>query len=62
MDKEELYELMNNGEFGETECPQCEVTIIHHKDYQIQFCGMCDYEFKEEEDEMPEMQKESDKS
>ena len=32
-------------------CPQCKVTIIHHKDHQIKFCGMCDYEFEEVENE-----------
>ena len=51
MTNEEFYELMGNAEFGETECPQCGITIIHHKDHQLQFCGMCDYEFEEEEDE-----------
>ena len=51
MTNEEFYELMGNAEFGETECPQCETTIIHHKDHQLQFCGMCDYEFEEEKDE-----------
>ena len=46
---EEFYELLSNAELGETECPRCEVTIIHDKDHQLQFCGMCEYEFEEEE-------------
>lgn len=48
MNNEEFYELLSNAELGETECPRCEVTIIHHKDHKIQFCGMCEYEFEEE--------------
>jgi len=51
MHKEDFYELMGNDDFTETECPQCELIIIHHKDHQLQFCGMCDYEFEEVEDE-----------